>query len=95
MLSWRIQRLRDEVQRARALEWLEVKVKQETCPSPPGLKSAQSGFDEACLQGVNYGTEHLLGLPWKNRVAAQILTAMGVIEDVREQVMLLLGAEDL
>ena len=31
--------------------WLEVKVKQETCPSPPGLRVLNLAFDEARLQG--------------------------------------------
>ncbi|MDD3270951.1 MAG: ATP-dependent Clp protease ATP-binding subunit, partial [Syntrophomonadaceae bacterium] len=54
-------------------------------------------FDEARLQGVNYvGTEHLLLalIREEEGVAGQVLISMGVrLDQVREQVMLLLGGE--
>lgn len=65
--------------------------------TPRAKKILNLAFEEAQLQGVNYvGTEHLLLalLREEEGVAAQVLRSMGVRADaVREQVMLLLGAE--
>lgn len=67
-------------------------------PITPGAKKVFNlSFEEARLQGVNYvGTEHLLLaiLREGEGVAAQVLLSMGVkLEDLREQVILLLGGE--
>lgn len=65
--------------------------------TPRAKKVFNLAFDEARLQGVNYvGTEHLLLaiLREEEGVAAQVLISMGVrLEDLREQVILLLGGE--
>ncbi len=65
--------------------------------TPRAKKVFNTAFDEARLQGVNYvGTEHLLLaiLREEEGVASQVLLAMGVkLEDLREQVILLLGGE--
>ncbi len=92
-----LQRLRDEVKRVLGTG-MESEGQAGDLPITPRAKRVLNlAFDEARLQGVNYvGTEHLLLalLREEQGVAAQILTAMGVrLEDVREQVMLLLGAE--
>ena len=93
-----LQRLRDEVQRVLGTGMVRSEGQAGDLPITPRAKRVLNlAFDEARLQGVNYvGTEHLLLalLREEQGVAAQILTAMGVrLEDVREQVMLLLGAE--
>lgn len=67
-------------------------------PITPRVKKVFNlAFDEARLQGVNYvGTEHLLLalLREEEGLASQVLLSMGVkLEDLREQVMLLLGGE--
>src|SRR5665647_928018 len=65
--------------------------------TPRAKKVFNTAFDEARLQGVNYvGTEHLLLaiLREEEGVASQVLLSMGVkLEDLREQVILLLGGE--
>lgn len=65
--------------------------------TPRAKKVFNLAFDEARLQGVNYvGTEHLLLalLREEEGVAGQVLISMGVrLDEVREQVMLLLGGE--
>ncbi|ADI03009.1 MAG TPA: ATP-dependent Clp protease ATP-binding subunit [Syntrophothermus lipocalidus] len=65
--------------------------------TPRAKKVLNLAFEEARLQGVNYvGTEHLLLalLREEQSVAAQVLNSLGIRPDaVREQVMLLLGAE--
>ncbi len=65
--------------------------------TPRAKKVFNLAFDEARLQGVNYvGTEHLLlaVLREEEGVASQVLLSMGVkLEDLREQVVLLLGGE--
>lgn len=65
--------------------------------TPRAKKVFNTAFDEARLQGVNYvGTEHLLLaiLREEEGVASQVLLAMGVkLDDLREQVILLLGGE--
>lgn len=67
-------------------------------PITPRVKKVFNlAFDEARLQGVNYvGTEHLLLALVREEegVAGQVLISMGVrLDEVREQVMLLLGGE--
>ncbi len=65
--------------------------------TPRAKKVFNTAFDEARLQGVNYvGTEHLLLaiLREEEGIASQVLLSMGVkLEDLREQVILLLGGE--
>ncbi|MGS0765789.1 ATP-dependent Clp protease ATP-binding subunit [Syntrophomonas curvata] len=65
--------------------------------TPRAKKVFNLAFDEARLQGVNYvGTEHLLLalIREEEGVSGQVLISMGVrLEQVREQVMLLLGGE--
>lgn len=65
--------------------------------TPRTKKVFNLAFDEARLQGVNYvGTEHLLLalIREEEGVAGQVLISMGVrLEQLREQVMLLLGGE--
>jgi ATP-dependent Clp protease ATP-binding subunit ClpC len=65
--------------------------------TPRAKKVFNLAFDEARLQGVNYvGTEHLLlaVLREEEGVSSQVLLSMGVkLEDLREQVVLLLGGE--
>lgn len=65
--------------------------------TPRAKKVFNLAYDEARLQGVNYvGTEHLLlGLLREEEgVASQVLLSIGVkLEELREQVMLLLGGE--
>jgi ATP-dependent Clp protease ATP-binding subunit ClpC len=65
--------------------------------TPRAKKVFNLAFDEARLQGVNYvGTEHLLLalLREEEGLASQVLLSMGVkLEDLRAQVMLLLGGE--
>lgn len=65
--------------------------------TPRAKKVFNLAFDEARLQGVNYvGTEHLLLalIREEEGVAGQVLISMGVrLDQVREQVMLLLGGE--
>lgn len=65
--------------------------------TPRAKKVFNLAFDEARIQGVNYvGTEHLLLalLREEEGVAGQVLISMGVrLDEVREQVMLLLGGE--
>lgn len=65
--------------------------------TPRAKKVFNLAFDEARLQGVNYvGTEHLLLalLREEEGVAGQVLVSMGVrLDEVREQVMQLLGGE--
>lgn len=65
--------------------------------TPRAKKVFNLAFDEARLQGVNYvGTEHLLLalLREEEGVAGQVLISMGVkLDEVREQVILLLGGE--
>ena len=67
-------------------------------PITPRVKKVfNNAFDEARMQGVNYvGTEHLLLaiLREEESVAGQVLLSMGVrLDDLREQVILLLGGE--
>lgn len=65
--------------------------------TPRAKKVFNLAFDEARLQGVNYvGTEHLLLalLREEEGLASQVLLSMGVkLDDLRGQVMLLLGGE--
>ncbi|MGE5422802.1 MAG: ATP-dependent Clp protease ATP-binding subunit [Ignavibacteriales bacterium] len=65
--------------------------------TPRAKRVLNMAFEEAQFQGVNYvGTEHILLalLREEEGVALQVLTAMGIrLEDVREQVMNLLGGE--
>ncbi|MDD2619242.1 MAG: ATP-dependent Clp protease ATP-binding subunit [Syntrophomonadaceae bacterium] len=65
--------------------------------TPRAKKVFNLAFDEARLQGVNYvGTEHLLlaVLREEEGVAGQVLLSMGIkMDDIREQVMLLMGNE--
>ncbi len=65
--------------------------------TPRAKKVFNLAFDEARLQGVNYvGTEHILLalLREKEGVAGQVLISMELkLDEVREQVMLLLGGE--
>jgi ATP-dependent Clp protease ATP-binding subunit ClpC len=78
-----------------------VDAKQEPAgdlPITPRVKKVfNNAFDEARMQGVNYvGTEHLLLaiLREEESVAGQVLLSMGVkLDDLREQVILLLGGE--
>jgi len=66
--------------------------------TPPGKKVLELGYEEAKALGHNYiGTEHLLlGLiREEGGVAAYVLRNTGVrLEDVREEVLELLGASD-
>lgn len=67
-------------------------------PITPRVKKVFNlAFDEARIQGVNYvGTEHLLLALVREEegVAGQVLISMGVkLDEVREQVILLLGGE--
>ncbi len=67
-------------------------------PITPRVKKVFNlAFDEARLQGVNYvGTEHILLalLREEEGLASQVLLSMGVkLDNLREQVMLLLGGE--
>lgn len=66
--------------------------------TPRAKKVFNLAFDEARLQGVNYvGTEHLLlaVLREEEGTAGQVLLSMGVkLEEVREQVMALLGGDN-
>ncbi|MBO8158007.1 ATP-dependent Clp protease ATP-binding subunit [Thermosyntropha sp.] len=76
----------------------EVEKPEGDLPITPRAKKVFNlAFDEARLQGVNYvGTEHLLLalLREEEGVAGQVLMSMGVkLDEVREQVMLLLGGE--
>lgn len=65
--------------------------------TPRAKKVFNLAFDEARLQGVNYvGTEHLLLalIREEEGVAGQVLISMGIrLDDVREQVILLLGGD--
>lgn len=65
--------------------------------TPRAKKVFNLAFDEARLQGVNYvGTEHLLLalLREEEGVAGQVLISMGIkLDELREQVMTLLGGE--
>ncbi len=65
--------------------------------TPRAKKVFNLSFDEARLQGVNYvGTEHILLalLREEEGIAGQVLISMGVrLDEVREQVMLLMGGE--
>ncbi len=65
--------------------------------TPRTKKVFNLAFDEARMQGVNYvGTEHLLLalLREEEGLASQVLLSMGVkLENLRGQVMLLLGGE--
>ncbi|MEA1959836.1 MAG: ATP-dependent Clp protease ATP-binding subunit [Bacillota bacterium] len=65
--------------------------------TPRAKKVFNLAFDEARLQGVNYvGTEHLLlaVLREEEGVASQVLLSMDVkLDELREQVILLLGGE--
>ncbi|HBQ86863.1 MAG TPA: ATP-dependent Clp protease ATP-binding subunit ClpC, partial [Syntrophomonas sp.] len=65
--------------------------------TPRAKKVFNLAFDEARLQGVNYvGTEHiLLALVREEEgIAGQVLISMGVkLEDIREQVIMLLGGD--
>ncbi|QGU00746.1 ATP-dependent Clp protease, ATP-binding subunit ClpC [Candidatus Syntrophocurvum alkaliphilum] len=66
--------------------------------TPRAKKVFNLAFDEARIQGVNYvGTEHLLLalIREEEGVAGQALITMGVkLDEVREQVMLLLGNDN-
>ena len=66
--------------------------------TPRAKKVFNLAFDEARLQGVNYvGTEHLLLalLREEEGVAGQVLISMSLkLDEVREQVILLLGGEN-
>jgi ATP-dependent Clp protease ATP-binding subunit ClpC len=65
--------------------------------TPRAKKVFNLAFDEARMQGVNYvGTEHLLLalIREEEGVAGQVLISMGIrLDQVREQVILLLGGE--
>ncbi|MGE5370533.1 MAG: ATP-dependent Clp protease ATP-binding subunit [Solirubrobacterales bacterium] len=65
--------------------------------TPRAKKVLNMAFEEAQFQGVNYvGTEHILLalLREEEGVAAHVLLSLGVrLDDVREQVILLLGGE--
>ncbi|MEQ8176350.1 MAG: ATP-dependent Clp protease ATP-binding subunit [Syntrophomonadaceae bacterium] len=76
----------------------EVKPAGDLPITPRAKKVFNLAFDEARLQGVNYvGTEHLLlaVLREEEGTAGQVLLSMGVkLEEVREQVMALLGGDN-
>ncbi|MDD3894543.1 MAG: Clp protease N-terminal domain-containing protein, partial [Syntrophomonadaceae bacterium] len=65
--------------------------------TPRAKKVFNLSFDEARMQGVNYvGTEHILLalIREEEGIAGQVLISMGVkLEEVREQVIMLLGGE--
>lgn len=93
-----MQKVREEVTMIIGEKNLQGEAPLGDLPITPGVKKVFNlSFEEARLQGVNYvGTEHLLLaiLHEGDGVAAQVLLSMGVkLEDLREQVILLLGGE--
>lgn len=93
-----LQKVREEITRLIGTDGINAERAAGDLPITPRAKKVFNlAFDEARLQGVNYvGTEHLLLalIREEEGVAGQVLISMGVrLEQVREQVMLLLGGE--
>lgn len=92
--------VREEVKRFLGQEEISREGPAGDLPITPRVKKVfNRAFDEARLQGVNYvGTEHLLLalLREEEGLASQVLLAMGVkLDSLREQVMLLLGSDNV
>ncbi|HBQ27504.1 MAG TPA: ATP-dependent Clp protease ATP-binding subunit ClpC [Syntrophomonas sp.] len=93
-----LQKVREEITRMIGTDGINVERAAGDLPITPRAKKVFNlAFDEARLQAVNYvGTEHLLLalIREEEGVAGQVLISMGVrLDQVREQVMLLLGGE--
>lgn len=93
-----LQKVREEITRLIGPDGINAERAAGDLPITPRAKKVFNlAFDEARLQGVNYvGTEHLLLalIREEEGVAGQVLISMGVrLDQVREQVMLLLGGE--
>ncbi|MDD4561597.1 MAG: ATP-dependent Clp protease ATP-binding subunit, partial [Syntrophomonadaceae bacterium] len=93
-----LQKVREEITRLIGTDGINAERAAGDLPITPRAKKVFNlAFDEARLQGVNYvGTEHLLLalIREEEGVAGQVLISMGVrLDQVREQVMLLLGGE--
>ncbi len=93
-----LEKVREEITRLIGTDAINVERAAGDLPITPRAKKVFNlAFDEARLQGVNYvGTEHLLLalIREEEGVAGQVLISMGVrLDQVREQVMLLLGGE--
>ncbi len=92
-----LEKVREEITRLIGTDGIAERAAGDLPITPRAKKVFNLAFDEARLQGVNYvGTEHLLLalIREEEGVAGQVLTSMGVrLDQVREQVMLLLGGE--
>lgn len=93
-----LEKVREEITRLIGIDGINAERAAGDLPITPRAKKVFNlAFDEARLQGVNYvGTEHLLLalIREEEGVAGQVLISMGVrLDQVREQVMLLLGGE--
>jgi len=93
-----LEKVREEVNRLIGQKAGTAERSSGDLPITPRAKQVFNlAFDEARLQGVNYvGTEHLLLALVREEegVAGQVLISMSIkLDDIREQVMLLLGGE--
>ncbi|NLW91878.1 MAG: ATP-dependent Clp protease ATP-binding subunit [Syntrophomonadaceae bacterium] len=93
-----LEKVRDEINRLIGQKAGTAERSSGDLPITPRAKQVFNlAFDEARLQGVNYvGTEHLLLALVREEegVAGQVLIGMSIkLDDIREQVMLLLGGE--
>ena len=93
-----LQKVREEITRLIGAGTINAERAAGDLPITPRAKKIFNlAFDEARLQRVNYvGTEHLLLalIREEEGVAGQVLISMGVgLDQVREQVMLLLGGD--
>lgn len=93
-----LEKIRLEVKKVLGESNIQAEAADGDLPITPRAKKVFNlAFDEARLQGVNYvGTEHLLLalLREEEGVAGQVLIAIGIkLDEVREQVMILLGGE--
>jgi ATP-dependent Clp protease ATP-binding subunit ClpC len=93
-----LEKVREEITRLIGTDGINAERAAGDLPITPRAKKVFNlAFDEARLQGVNYvGTEHLLLalIREEEGVAGQVLISMGVrLDQVREQVILLLGGE--
>lgn len=97
-LGMDLNNVRQEVTKMIGEKGIPVEEAEGDLPITPRAKKVFNlSFDEARLQGVNYvGTEHILLalIREEEGIAGQVLISMGVrLDELREQVMLLLGGE--
>lgn len=99
-LNVELNRLREEVVKVAGQNGPRGEGQARELPITPRAKKVLNlAFEEAQFQGVNYvGTEHILLalLREEEGVAFQVLQGMNIrLDDIREQVMILLGGEAL